>query len=61
VARATSIVVQGLSPEGDEIVIATEGFEARALQHEVDHLNGLLILDRVESLATDVFRRKTYK
>ena len=61
VARATSIVVQGLSPEGDEIVIATEGFEARALQHEVDHLNGMLILDRVESLATDVFRRKTYR
>jgi peptide deformylase len=61
VARATSVVVQGLSPEGDELVIATEGFEARAIQHEVDHLNGLLILDRVESLATDVFRRKTYK
>jgi peptide deformylase len=61
VARATSVVVQGLSPQGDEIVIATEGFEARALQHEVDHLNGMLILDRVESLATDVFRRKTYK
>jgi peptide deformylase len=61
VARATSVVVQGLSPDGDEIVIATDGFEARAFQHEVDHLNGLLILDRIESLATDVFRRKTYK
>jgi peptide deformylase len=61
VARATFIVVQGLSPDGDEIVIATEGFEARAFQHEVDHLNGLLILDRVDSLATDVFRRKSYK
>jgi peptide deformylase len=61
VARATSIVVQGLSADGDEIVIATEGFEARAFQHEVDHLNGLLILDRVDSLATDVFRRKSYK
>jgi peptide deformylase len=61
VARATSVVVQGLSADGDEIVIATDGFEARAFQHEVDHLNGLLILDRVESLATDVFRRKTYK
>ena len=61
VARATSVVVQGLSPDGDEIVIATEGFEARAFQHEVDHLNGLLILDRVDSLATDVFRRKSYK
>ncbi|MGH2735971.1 MAG: peptide deformylase, partial [Actinomycetota bacterium] len=31
------------------------------LQHEVDHLDGLLILDRVASLATDVFRRKTYR
>jgi peptide deformylase len=61
VGRATSIVVQGLSAEGEEIVIATEGFEARAFQHEIDHLDGLLILDRVESLATDVFRRQTYR
>ena len=61
VGRALSIVVQGVTPEGDERVIATEGFEARAFQHEVDHLDGLLILDRVASLATDVFRRKTYK
>lgn len=61
VARAESIVVRGLSPEGDELVIATVGFEARALQHEIDHLDGMLILDRVASLATDVFRRKTYK
>jgi peptide deformylase len=61
VGRATSVVVQGLSAEGKEIVIATEGFEARAFQHEIDHLDGLLILDRVESLATDVFRRQTYR
>lgn len=61
VARATSIVVTGTSPEGERKVIATEGFEARAFQHEIDHLDGLLILDRVASLATDVFRRKVYK
>ncbi|MDQ3987564.1 MAG: peptide deformylase [Actinomycetota bacterium] len=61
VARATSLVVTGETPEGETKVIATEGFEARALQHEIDHLNGLLILDRVESLATDVFRRKVYR
>ena len=61
VARATHIVVRGTSPEGDRLVIATEGFEARAFQHEIDHLNGMLILDRVASLATDVFRRRTYK
>lgn len=61
VARATSVVVGGITPEGEERVIETDGFEARALQHEVDHLDGLLILDRVASLATDVFRRKVYK
>ncbi len=61
VARAKSIVVVGTTAEGERKVIATEGFEARAFQHEIDHLDGLLILDRVASLATDVFRRKVYK
>jgi peptide deformylase len=61
VVRATSIVVRGLTPDGDERVISSEGFEARAFQHEIDHLDGMLILDRVASLATDVFRRKVYK
>ena len=61
VARATRVVVRGIEPDGSSRVIATEGFEARAFQHEIDHLNGLLILDRVASLATDVFRRKVYE
>ena len=61
VARATSIVVHGLSADGEKRIISTDGFEARAFQHEIDHLDGMLILDRVASLATDVFRRKTYK
>ncbi len=61
VARATSIVVQGRSAEGEVIVIATEGFEARAFQHEIDHLDGLLILDRVASLESDVFARRVYR
>lgn len=41
--------------EGD---IEFEGFEARLAQHEIDHLAGLLFLDRVESLTQDVFPRK---
>ena len=61
VARAVELVVKGRDPEGNDLVIVTEGFEARAFQHEIDHLNGLLILDRVDSLATDVFRRRVYK
>jgi peptide deformylase len=58
VRRATNVVVRGLGPDGDEIRIETDAFEARALLHEIDHLDGVLFLDRVASLATDVFRRK---
>lgn len=61
VARATSIVVRGRTPGGEDRTIVTEGFEARAFQHEIDHLDGMLILDRVDSLTTDVFRRRVYK
>ncbi len=60
VRRATEVVVRGRTPEGDVRVIEAEGFEARAFQHELDHLDGLLILDRVASARTDVFRRKRY-
>ena len=61
VARATEVVVRGLTPEGHTRVIEANAFEARALQHELDHLDGRLFLDRVGSLATDVFRRRRYK
>lgn len=61
VPRATTIVVGGTDRDGSYVEIATEGFEARAVQHELDHLDGMLILDRVASLATDVFRRKVYR
>jgi peptide deformylase len=61
VARSKRVVVQGIDQHGAERVVVTDAFEARALQHEIDHLDGLLILDRVASLSTDVFRRKTYR
>ena len=53
VRRATEVVVE--SADG---TVRSEGFEARCLQHELDHLDGLLFLDRVDSLTADVFRRK---
>jgi peptide deformylase len=58
VTRAESIVVQFLDRQGREQVIRSGGFEAVAIQHELDHLDGYLFLDRVSSLKTDVFRRK---
>lgn len=60
VRRATEVVVRGTTPDGATRVIEATGFEARALQHELDHLDGLLILDRVASARTDVHRRKRY-
>jgi peptide deformylase len=61
VRRATDIVVASHTPDGHTRVIEAEGFEARCLLHEIDHLDGILFLDRVDSLATDVFRRKNYR
>jgi peptide deformylase len=60
VKRASRIVVRGQEPgTGAEIVIETEAFEARALQHEIDHCEGLLFLDRVAG-AHALHARKTY-
>ena len=47
--------------EHAEGTLTSEGFEARCLLHELDHLDGILFLDRVESLVDDVFRRQTYR
>jgi peptide deformylase len=60
VRRAAHISVEARRPGGEAVTIETEGFEARCLLHEIDHLDGVLFLDRVDSLATDVFRRKSY-
>lgn len=46
VERAASVVVQGLDREGREIKVQANGFCARALQHEIDHLDGVLFIDR---------------
>ena len=57
IRRATDVVVRGTTPEGEHRVIEATGFEARAFQHELDHLDGILVLDRVAARA-DVFPRK---
>jgi peptide deformylase len=58
VLRYEQAIVEGLAPDGRVMTLSTSGFEALAFQHEVDHLNGLLFLDRIQSLSTDLFRRK---
>ncbi len=60
VKRATRLTVTGVLPvTGEEVTITTDAFEARALQHEIDHLDGFLFLDRVAS-ASAVHKRKVY-
>jgi peptide deformylase len=60
VARATRLIVRGMTPAGADRVLQVDGFEARAVLHELDHLDGVVFLDRVTS--TDVvFRRKVYR
>ncbi len=49
IERATSIVARAQTLEGDKIEIEASGLLARAIQHEVDHLNGILFIDRMNS------------
>lgn len=58
VVRARSIEVQAHDVDGVRQTYACEGFEARAIQHELDHLDGVLFLDRLVSRRNDLFRRK---
>ena len=60
VRRATAVTVAARRPDGAPVSVESTGFEARCLLHEIDHLDGVLFLDRVESLTEDVFRRKRY-
>jgi peptide deformylase len=61
VKRRGKIRVRGMSPEGNEIEVAGEGILAIALQHEIDHLNGVVILDRLSRLKREIYRNKLKK
>lgn len=58
VPRARSIRLRAQDVDGQWQVWDCEGYEARAVQHEIDHLDGLLFVDRVVSPRHDLFRRK---
>ena len=60
VARATRLTVAGLGPGGERRRLEVDAFEARAVLHELDHLDGLLFLDRVVGPHA-VFPRKVYR
>ena len=60
VKRASRLTITGFLPgSGEEVTIDTDAFEARALQHEIDHLDGHLFIDRVAG-AHAIYPRKVY-
>ena len=60
IRRAERLLIKWQDFSLKEHQMTAEGLEARCIQHEVDHLNGMLFVDRAASLKSDVFRRKRY-
>jgi peptide deformylase len=63
VERAAFVRVKGLDRDGQEIVVTAEGLAATVFQHEIDHLDGFLFIDRVKNPSTIIYvpRRKEKK
>ncbi len=61
VIRATKIRLVAQDKQGVSHEYSMEGYEARAVQHEIDHLDGLLFIDRLVSRRHDLFQRKVYE
>ncbi len=61
VERPVTVTVRGFDPQGNEISIEAEELLSRALQHEIDHLDGVLFLDRVSALKRKMLLKKWRK
>jgi peptide deformylase len=61
VKRADCITVHGLDRDGNPITLRKEGLAAIVLQHEIDHLNGILFIDRISKLKRELYKRKLKK
>lgn len=61
VVRAQVVKVRGYNKNGESIEITAEGLLARVFQHEIDHLNGVLFIDRLSSLKRGLFLRRMKK
>jgi peptide deformylase len=61
VKRAEIVVVEGLDRFGNKIKIETDGILSVILQHEIDHLNGILFLDRISALKRQLYKKKIIK
>ncbi len=61
IRRAEKVYVKGFNREGKDLEIEGTGLLARALQHEIDHLDGLLFIDRMSPIKREFFKRRYKK
>jgi len=61
VKRPSLVLVEGIDREGSPLRIEAEGYLAIVLQHEIDHLNGILFIDRISSLKRELYKRRIKK
>lgn len=61
IKRAGRVVVKGYDLEGKELLIEGTGLLARALQHEIDHLDGILFVDRMSAVKRELFKKRYIK
>ncbi len=58
VQRSSKVTVKALNENGESIEITKEGLSARALQHEIDHLNGILFIDKIGRMERQILLNK---
>lgn len=61
VKRAKKVFVRGINIKGEPFEMECDGFMARAVQHELDHLNGVLLIDHLSPVKKDLFKKKYMK
>lgn len=61
VKRSASVLVEGFDSKEKPLRIEAEGLLAVVLQHEIDHLNGILFIDRISSLKREMYKRRVKK
>ena len=61
VRRARSVHVEGLDRDGNPVSIEADGFLAILLQHEIDHLQGKLFIDRISALKRNLYKKRVLK